>query len=275
MLVKYPNMEEDVKKYKTLIAFIMVLALAALQFGAALAAPAQDTLPDGTIVSITQSTDSSNNVIFVVVVKDSTGTDHTVNLTPAEAEAAGLVTAGSGGAFTINGATGDMITGGKLVTQTSPCASTSSGGNPVAMAITAFFCKLEGSSNLVDKSIETLHTEGFGFGEIAQACFMADILKTNCSSILDAKQSHDFTTLDNTLTAAGLTCDPTNWGQLKKCALDTEVKSLTNLGAIMSGRAVEPGSTPPTHGKGKGNGNPNGNPNANPNGKDHGKGHQP
>ncbi|HEX8990913.1 MAG TPA: hypothetical protein VF784_04475 [Anaerolineales bacterium] len=258
-------------KYKTLIAFIMALALVALQIGVARAAPAQATLPDGTIVSITQSTDSSNNTIFVVVVKDSTGTDHTVNLTPAEAEAAGLVTANSGGTFTINGAAGGTISGGKLVTQTNPCASTTTTGNPVATALTAFFCALQGSSTVVDQSIESLHTQGFGFGEIAQACFMADVLKTTCSAILDAKQSHDFTSLDTALSGAGFSCTPTNWGQLKKCALDSEVKSLTNLGAIMSGRA----GTPTGGGQGNGNGSTHGNGHGNGNGNGHGNGHQP
>ncbi len=265
-------MEEDVNKNKSLIAFIMVLALVALQIGVAYAAPAQVTIPDGTIVSVTQSTDSMGNTVFDVVIKDSTGTEQTVTLTPAEAEAAGLVTANTDGTFTIKAVAGDKLVGGQL--QANPCTSTSGGSNPVAAAISAFFCGIEGTASVVDTSISQLHSEGFGYGEIAQACFMADVLKTTCSAILDAKQSKDFTTLDNSLTAAGFSCSPTNWGQLKKCALSAEVKSLTNLGAIMSGRATAP-STGTGNGNGHGNGNGNGNGHGNGGGNGNGHGHNP
>ena len=254
-------------KNKSLLVLMIVLALLALQVGAAYAAPAQDPLPDGTIVSVTQTTDAGGATVFEVVVKDSTGTDQTVILTPAEAEAAGLVTANTDGTFTIKAVAGNTITGGVLVT---PCTSTE--GNIVASAIAAFFCA--NGSTVLNDSVDALHTEGFGFGEITQACFMAEVLGSTCGEILDAKKNHDFT---NLILPGDVSVS--NWGQLKKVVLTQEVKSLTNLGAIMSGRATPPAMTetpapPPTgplspdvNGKGKGNGKGNGGGNGNGGGK--------
>jgi hypothetical protein len=83
-----------------------------------------------------------------------------------------------------------------------------------------------------------------------------------------AKQNHDFSGLD--LTALGLPEGTTikNWGQLKKAVLAGYVKSVVNLGGIMSGRA-EPGTLPTSgelHGNGKAVGHGNGHGNGNGNG---------
>ncbi len=260
-------------KNKSLIALIMVLAVLALQVGAAYAAPAaQSADVTGTVQSITQSTDSSGNTIFVVKLVDSSGNTQTVNLTPAQAVNLGLVTE-SNGTYTINtSAIGTTVTITGTTGTANPCSEKEQG--LVASAISAFFC--QGSSTVLDKSVNALHSEGFGFGEIAQACFMADILQTTCGDILSAKQSHDFSAL-------GLPSDVTNWGQLRKYALGQEVKSLTNLGAIMSGRAQAPsanGTPAPTpmgplgpgmsgNGHGHGNGGQGGNGHGNGNGHGH------
>ncbi len=265
---------------------IMVLALLAMQVNAAYAAPAaQTTTVDGTVQSITQSTDASGNVIFIVTILDASNNTQTLKISAQTAINLGLVTF-DGTTYTISStAVGTSV---KIPTNEiieNPCASTE--GNIVAQALAAFFCG--GGSTVLDTTVEALHQEGFGFGEIAQSCFMAQVLNTTCSSILDAKKSHDFSTL-------GLPSDATvsNWGQLKKYVLAEEVHSLTNLGAIMSGRATPPapvlGITPtPTtealypsansngngNGHGQGGGNGNGHGNGGGNGNRNGNGHKP
>jgi hypothetical protein len=102
---------------------------------------------------------------------------------------------------------------------------------------------------------------GFGYGEIAQACWMATQLGGNAAllnQILLAKQSGDFSTivLPDGSTAA-------NWGQLRKAVLTNPHQ---NFGQIMSGHADPLVTTPPTapattnmmQGNGHGNGNGNG-----------------
>ncbi len=275
-------------KRKVLIGFVMVLALLALQVGAAYAAPAsQSTTITGTVQSITQSTDSSGNTVFDVTITDSGGNTTTVTLSAADAVTLGLVTQNPDGTYTIkNTAVGSTITVPGTGGTTNPCSETEN--NFVAKALSMFFCS--GSSTVLDNTVDGLHTEGFGYGEIAQACFMAEVLNSTCGDILNAKQSHDFSTL-------GLPTDVTvkNWGQLRKYAFSQEVKSLTNLGAIMSGRAQPPAvsSTPvPTamspmspfmpgnghgngNGQGNGHGNGGGNGNGHGNGGGNGNGHQP
>jgi hypothetical protein len=252
-------------KSKVLTALVLLLALAAMQVSSVKAAPLLDTLPDGTIVSVTQSTDASNNTIFVVVVHDTTGVDQTVNLTPAEAVAAGLVTDNGDGTFTVNDVIGKTITGGALF---DACAGTD-GANPVSAALTAFFCGSASPVLTPGQTIESLHASGFGFGEIAQACFMAEELGTTCGDLLTDKSNHDFSSL-------GLD-GVTNWGQLRKYVAGQLIGGkLQSLGSIMSGRAA-PLTVSPTnsitttttttttthghgqHGKGNGGGNGNGN----------------
>jgi hypothetical protein len=105
-------------------------------------------------------------------------------------------------------------------------------------------------------------TAGFGYGEIAQACWMATQLGGDAAlldQILMAKQSGDFSGLmlpDGKIV--------TNWGQLRKAVLTDPHQ---NLGQIMSGHADPLAITTPTetpaplmstqgssHGHGKGHG---------------------
>jgi hypothetical protein len=277
-----PKQEASVRKRVSLLAgLVVVLALLAAQVSVVYAAPLATAAPDGTIVSVTQSTDVNSNTIFVVVVTDSNNVNQTVDMTPAEAEAAGLVTDNGDGTFTINGVAGDQIVNGMLQTQgqgdSNPC-DVPDGANPVDSALTGFFC---GGGALGGDTIEGLHQDGYGYGLIAQACFMAEALGTSCGDVLDAKSSKDFSGLglpDGT--------DVTNWGQLRKFVLGEEVKSLTNLGAIQSGRATPSvGSTPeptqepslisPSAGTNGANGGGHGNGNGNhgDKGKGGGNGH--
>ncbi len=105
--------------------------------------------------------------------------------------------------------------------------------------------------------------DGFGYGEIAQACWMATQLGGDAAllnQILTAKQTGDFSTI---VLPDGKVV--TNWGQLRKAVLTEKHQ---NLGSIMSGHAdplvVAPPTTPLTNptlmqGNGHGNGSSHGN----------------
>jgi hypothetical protein len=247
---------------KIVFVFMMIAALLALQVGAVYAAPAlQATTIDGTVKTITQSTDGSGNTIFVVEVEDANHNTQTVRISADTAVQLGLVTDNGDGTYTINPTAAGMavsIDSGLVLAD--PCTLPEGSDQPVAAALTRFFC---GGLGIDYTTLEGLHTEGFGFGEIAQACFMAEALGGDaklCGDFLAAKKSHDFSTLASTW---GFPDTVKNWGQLKKYVMSEELKSLTNLGAIMSGRAT-PGTLPlGTHGHGHGNGN------------GHGHGHKP
>jgi hypothetical protein len=103
--------------------------------------------------------------------------------------------------------------------------------HPVASALANYFASL--IPELDYDTIMARHEDGFGFGVIAQACFMSYALEGNAEllgDILDAKKGHDFSSIE---LPDGET--PTNWGQFKKAVLGSE-KAHKNLGAIMSGR---------------------------------------
>ncbi len=98
---------------------------------------------------------------------------------------------------------------------------------------------------------------GFGYGEIAQACWMAYNLGGDANlldQILTAKQSGDFSTI---VLPDGST--PSNWGQLRRAVLTDPHQ---NFGQIMSGHADPLAITPATgtttttmmQGSGHGNG---------------------
>ncbi|NIO67671.1 MAG: hypothetical protein GTN71_01060, partial [Anaerolineae bacterium] len=102
------------------------------------------------------------------------------------------------------------------------------GWHPVASALAEFFA---GTLGLDYEMVMGRHEEGFGFGVIAQACWMSYALEGDADlwgDILDAKKSHDFSSIE---LPDGET--PTNWGQFKKAVLGSEKHK--NLGAIMSG----------------------------------------
>ncbi len=265
---------------RMLLGLALALALVLTQVSFASAAPlSQATSSSCTVQTVTQ--DSSGNW----VVTCSNGS--TATLTQDEAVKAGLITVD-----TTTGVVTQVWTAGMVITLDSslliadPCfvssssttgttsgttgttGGTSTDNNPVPTALAAFFC---GGSSDGATSLEALHMEGFGFGEIAQALFMAQLLGNGLTAeqILMDKQNHDF---------SGLTLPdgstPKNWGQLIKAVLGQEVRSMTNLGAIMSGRLTPtPTGTstalaPANNGNGRGN-----NGNHGGNGHGHGNGH--
>ncbi len=249
---------------KALVGLVLTLVLVAAGAASVKAAPLDQTATiTGTINSVSTTTDSSGSTVVVVTLTDSAGTTQTVDLSVDSAIALGLVTKNADGSITVNDVTGQSISIDQSTVLTDPCKSSEGAQQPVGKAITDFFC---GPLGLDYSTVQTYHSDGFGYGEIAQACFMAEALGGNaglCGSILDAKKSGDFSSL--TLPNGDT---PTNWGQLKKDVLSQEVKSLTNLGAIVSGRANSVNSSSDggnvnnnagKHGHGHGNGNGHGN----------------
>ena len=272
-------------KKKILVGLVMIVALLALQAGAVYAAPAQqDGTITGTVQSVTEGTDSSGHVIFNVTILDANNTTQTAQVSAETAVNLGLVKDNGDGTYTVNqdaiNSTPVAITSDMIFTD--PCALPEGSNQPVGAALTRFFC---GNLGIDYTTLESLHTEGFGYGEIAQACFMAEALGgdgTTCSDILMAKQNKDFSTLD--FSALGLPdgTSVSNWGQLKKLVLGAYAKNTVNLGGIMSGRtdpdALLPGEPMvKVHGNGhaNGHGNGHGNVNDNENGNGNGNGHKP
>jgi hypothetical protein len=127
---------------------------------------------------------------------------------------------------------------GELVTQ------------PVAVTLGDF---LSGLLGVDGAALMAYHEQGLGFGEIAQAGFIALALdgnSTTFSTILAAKKSGDYSAV---VLPDGST--PSNWGQLRKAVFSDE-KNLKNLGAVMSGRVEKENGkqNQNEHGNGKGKG---------------------
>ena len=91
------------------------------------------------------------------------------------------------------------------------------------------------------EQLAAFKADGFGYGVIAQACWMATQLKGDealLEQILMAKQSGDFSTI---VLPDGKTA--TNWGQLRKAVL---TGGKQNFGQIMSGHATPIVTATPT-----------------------------
>jgi len=252
-------------KSKLLASILMASLVIFAQFGAAYAAsPAQTTTPTapitGTIQSITTQTDpSTGNTIIVVTLLDSTNTTQTVNLSVDTAVSLGLVTLDTTtGLPVVNSAEiGQSVSIDP--SQIIPGTTDEQPQNPVAGALALFF-------GVDNTTINGYHTDGYGYGLIAQALWMSEIMNgdaTLAGAILQAKTSGDYSafTLPDGST-------PTNWGQFRKAALMGQAKD--NLGAVMSGKGQLPGSSTTTQSPTTDHGNSNG---SHGNGNGHGNGH--
>ncbi len=214
-------------KTRSLAGILLVLAVLFAQVGTVFAAPtAPETTPiAGTIQSITIKTDLSGVTTVFVTVLDGLGATQTMRLSVETALSLELVTL-------------DPITNELVVNQTkigqpitidpSLVIVDEEPFNPVAGLLAAFF-------GVDNASINQYHEDGYGFGVIAQALWMAQGLQeTNpavtAGLILEAKKTGDYSAF---ILPDGST--PTNWGQFKKAALGKDKK---NLGVIVSGHAT-------------------------------------
>ena len=246
-------------KIKLIITLGLTLVVLFAQTGNVAAAPlAQDTGPvTGIITNITLDTDASG-VTTVLVTLDNLGTVQTVRISVVTAFELGLLVTldpPDVDESKINSDTSVEIDPGLVITEEEESV------HPLAALLAGFF----GEDASV---INGYHTDGFGFGVIAQALWMSQNLNDDASlagQILEAKESGDysaFTLSDGTV--------PTNWGQFRKAVLNKK----NNLGVIVSGQVEDPSdlSTQQEHGNGNGNRNENGHGNGNGNGQNQNKG---
>jgi hypothetical protein len=223
---------------------LLVLAVLFAQVGNVAAAPqVQESTPiTGTIQSITTETDASGVTTVLVTLLDEQGATQTLRLSVETAVTLGLVT--------LDPTTQEPVVDETRVGQTVEIDPTTvlpeeeEDVHPIAAILASFFGEDPGVVN-------EYHEDGFGFGVIAQAMWIAEGLNGDASTaglILEAKETGDYSAF---VLPDGST--PTNWGQFKNAALGKEKK---NLGIIVSGHAeevtTEEGASPQDHGRGNG-----------------------
>lgn len=232
------------------LAFVVLFA----QAGNAAAAPLmQDTTPIVAVITgIALNTDANGVTTVLVTVVDDLGATQTVRLSVDTAVTLGLVTL-------------DPLTNEPVVNEAQigesveldpttfiPDETTEEAAvHPISALLAGFF-------NEDASVIDTYHTDGFGFGVIAQALWMSQNLTGTedaagdaslASQILDAKESGDYSAFTEYFEDGSA---PANWGQFRKALLNKK----ENLGAVVSGQADE-SNTAVQPGQGNGNGHGN------------------
>jgi hypothetical protein len=225
-------------KTKLLAGFLLVLAVLFAQVGSALAAPvAQETTPiSGTIQRVITETDDNGVTTVVVTLLTEAGETKTLRLSVGTA--AGILTDEGTALVTINPDTQQVTVGESLGGQTvqvDPATvlpdeePTGEAVHPIAAILAKFFGVEPGI-------VQGYHEDGYGFGVIAQAMWMAkslsegsEVALVDAGLILQAKKNGDYSAF---LLTDGST--PTNWGQFKKAVMG---KNKNNLGSIVSGHA--------------------------------------
>jgi hypothetical protein len=229
---------------KLFASILIVMAVLFGQVGHVAAAPQlQDTTPiAGTVQSITTETDANGVTTVLVTLLVDQGATQTLRLSVETAIMLGLVT--------LDPTTQKPVVEETQLGQTVEIDPTivipeeEEDTHPIAAILASFFGE--------DPSVVNgYHENGFGFGVIAQAMWIAEGLNGDASTaglILEAKETGDYSAF---LLPDGST--PTNWGQFKKAALGKDKK---NLGIIVSGHAddvtSEEEAAPQDHGKGNG-----------------------
>ena len=246
----------NVKLYASIL---LVLAVLFTQVGNVAAAPqVQETTPvSGTIESITTETDGDGVMTVLVTLLDEAGASQTIRLSIETAVILGLVTLDPATLepFVDETQIGQIVE----IDPTTVIPEEEEAVHPIAAILASFFGQ--------DPSVvNEYHEDGFGFGVIAQAMWIAQGLNGDASTaglILEAKETGDYSAF---VLPDGST--PTNWGQFKKAALGKDKK---NLGIIVSGHAedvvTDDETTSQENGQGNGNGHGNGKDKDNGNGK--------
>lgn len=224
---------------------LMMMLTPVISVGAA--TPAQTSTIDGTIKSCDTATDNSTGKTIVVCeINLSGGGTQIIRLSAAEAVTNGLAVIEEDGTVTIIATEGQEVSIDELMLLKDPCVMPEGATQPISKIIASYFCGDLGTSY---DDVQALHEDGFGFGEIVQACFMAlklDGTGALCEDILYAKQSGDYSnlTLPDDVTVS-------NWGQLRKTVLDHGKKSSSNPGAVVSDSAKNGNEKNDTHGNGQ------------------------
>jgi hypothetical protein len=261
-------------KLKMFAGLALVVVVLIAMSSTALAAPTTEPVTStpsapivGKVQSISIKTDANNITSVDVTLIDLNGVTQSVTLSLADALALGLVTLDANNVPSVNTA---MI--GKTITIQPSVPTPIVIENPVGALIAGFF-------GLDYSVVDGFHTDGSGYGVIAQACWMSYELKGDasmCGDIIEAKKSGDYSAILPDGTTA------TNWGQFMK-AVSENKGTKHNLGSIVSGHATPiitptvmvspvPTTATPTYNQpAQGNGN-NGNGNAPGRSKYHGRG---
>src|SRR5215510_14872311 len=190
------------KNLKLITTLVLAFAFLFAQVGNVAAAPlAQDSTLMGTVQSIVVEKDAATGDISVLVTLDNQGTTQTVRISEATAITLGLLQMDPA----TNRPVLDPVTGlpvGIVLDPNSPLSVTIASGDiipdapaeesvhPISALLAAFFNEDAGV-------IDGYHTDGFGFGVIAQALWMSKNLADDASlveDILDAKQNKDYET---------------------------------------------------------------------------------
>jgi hypothetical protein len=258
------------KKTNIFITLILTFVVLFAQVGNVAAAPlAQDPAPiTGIITDIALDTDI-NSVNTVLVTVDNLGVIQTVRISDDAAFELGLL-------LTLDPPAVDTSKINTNTTVSIPAAEVipeeaAEEGEPVH-PISALLAEFFGEDASV---IDGYHTDGFGFGVIAQALWMSQNLTgtddetgdaTLAGQILDAKESGDYSAFAEYFEDGSI---PTNWGQFRKALADKK----NNLGSVVSGQADQSDTaTQPEQGNGNSHSNGNGDNNGNGNGQGNGNG---
>jgi hypothetical protein len=261
--------EKIMNKIKLILTVALAFVVLFAQAGNAAAAPlAQDPAPiTGIITNIAVETDV-NGATTVLVTLDNLGVIQTVRISDDAAFTLGLL-------LTLDPPVVDTTKINTNTTVSIPAIEVIPDAEPVeeepVHPIAALLAGFFGEEASV---IDDYHTDGFGFGVIAQALWMSRNLtgaedETGDASlaglILDAKENGDYSAFAEYFEDGSV---PTNWGQFRKALLNKK----ENLGVVVSGQADESTtSIQSEHGNGNGQGNGNGNNNGNENGHGNGK----
>lgn len=225
---------------------LLVLAVLFAQVGTVFASPAaQETTPiTGTIQNISLETDETGATTAVLVtVLDGEGMTQAVRISVETAVALGLVTVDP--ATNVVSVVESKVGQPVEIDPATILPEEEVDVHPIAAILASFFGMEAGV-------VQGYHEDGFGFGVIAQALWMAKGLNddpTTAGLILEAKRTGDYSAFilpDGSI--------PTNWGQFKKAAMGKEKK---NLGLIVSGHAENDEDGQQKNGNGNGQGKDN------------------
>lgn len=249
---------------KILTSIFLMTALLAMTVGTAFAQEITEQIT-GTVQAVEFETDAeSGETTVLVTVLDDMGGSQILRLSLETAASLGLITTDpvTGAPSVAEGAIDSEVSIDPAVVIPDETEGEEEATHPVGLAVSEFFGSLVG----VDyDTIMASHEDGFGFGVIVQALWLANQIEGDAATfeaLLEAKQSGDYSAI--TL-ADGST--PDNWGDVVK-----SLKKGSNLGSVMSGKAdsgeesgdeeiqaTERGNGNGNNGNGKGNNKDKGN----------------
>jgi hypothetical protein len=254
---KVNKQEHCMKTSKTLVAFVITIAVLVSQVGAVFAAPALhgDTI-SGTVNGLACETDPiTGTKTFLVTVKPAGGASQTVRVSQSTAEFLGLIEPTLDGGPDCSQEALELAIGMDVTILATNILLDEGPKHPVGDALATYFDEITDYDTIM-----TAHDEGdVGFGVIAQALWLLQKINDpndpefTLQMILDAKQNNNFSEFDGFE-------DAQNWSQFRKAVLDGAKKN--NLGVVMSEKDQDNGNS---GSNGSSNGNIQGNSNSHTN----------